>query len=116
MSLQRIKSLLVAAFSLISLFFATNTFAQTKEENGQQPEAKKMDAGKLIVEDVTDAHDFHLLTIKNDENPKETKHISIPLPVILYQKGKGFNIFSPRSCLEHLDTAYNHHIHSHYKN
>lgn len=54
---------------------------------------EKLDAGEVIFDHVSDAHDFHFLTIKNDENPHESKHISIPLPVILYQKGKGFDFF-----------------------
>jgi F-type H+-transporting ATPase subunit a len=106
MSSLRIKSLLVAAFSLGSLFFATNSFAQTEPTTEGQPEAKKMDAGKLIVEHVMDAHEFHLLTLKNEENPKETKHISIPLPIIIYQKDKGFSVFMS-SAFHHGEEAHN---------
>jgi F-type H+-transporting ATPase subunit a len=105
MSSHRFKSILVAVFSLGTLFFSAPSFAQEKKENAQQPEAKKMDAGKLIVEHVMDAHEFHLLTLKNDENPKESKHISIPLPIIIYQKGKGLDIFMS-SAFHHGEEAH----------
>ena len=41
-----------------------------------QPE-NKFDAGKFIIEHVLDAYEWHIATFRN-------KHLSIPLPVILY--------------------------------
>ena len=38
-----------------------------------------------------DAHEFHFLTYKGSDNLDH--HISIPLPVIVYSKGKGFSCF-----------------------
>ena len=56
-----------------------------------------------------DAHEFHLLTIPNKENPKEAKHISIPLPVILYSKDKGFSFFMS-SAFHHGEKMHNGYI------
>jgi F-type H+-transporting ATPase subunit a len=71
-----------------------------------KPENEKLDAGEVIFEHVADAHDFHFLTIRNEENPHESKHISIPLPVILYQEGKGFDVFMS-SAFHHGHEAHN---------
>ncbi|MEO5984734.1 MAG: F0F1 ATP synthase subunit A [Ferruginibacter sp.] len=87
-----IKSILVAVLSSI-LIFSAPTFAQHPPVNIIEKEKEKMDAGEIIVEHVLDAHDFHLLTLKNEHDPKHSKHISIPLPVILYQPGKGVDVF-----------------------
>ncbi len=86
------KSILVAVFSFI-LIFSAPIFAQLPSGNIIEKEKEKIDAGEIIVEHVLDAHDFHLLTLKNEHDPKHSKHISIPLPVILYQPGKGVDVF-----------------------
>jgi F-type H+-transporting ATPase subunit a len=57
--------------------------AETKE---QSETPKNFDAGKFIMEHVSDAHEWHIMKIG------ET-HISIPLPVILYTREKGVSIF-----------------------
>ena len=93
MASKLIKYILVAVFSLAILFFSNTAFAQPGESKPVELAKEKMDAGEIIVDHVLDAHEFHLLTIKNEENPKESKHITIPLPVILYQPGKGLNMF-----------------------
>lgn len=67
-----------------------------KEE--QQPE-EKFNAGKYIIEHVIDSYDWHIASFGN-------KHITIPLPVILYSRnpnyheGKKFHIF--------MSTKFNH--------
>ncbi len=67
---------------------------QTSKETGHH-----FDAEEMIMGHVLDSYEWHLLTIKG-------KHISIPLPVILYSKEKGLNIF--------LSSKF-HHGHSSYK-
>ncbi len=57
--------------------------AKVEEPKGE--ENKKFDAGKLILEHISDAHDWHLWG--DEEHP-----VSIPLPVILYTE-KGLDIF-----------------------
>lgn len=47
---------------------------------------EKFNAGRMIVDHVVDAHDWHILTIGHT-------HISVPLPVILFHHGK-LHIFS----------------------
>lgn len=85
------KTLLVAAFSLLIMVFSANAQPQ-QEKKEPAKEEEKLDAGEIIIDHVMDAHEFHLLTIPNEDKAKE-KHISIPLPVILYSKDKGFSFF-----------------------
>lgn len=49
------------------------------------------DAGKMIFDHVLDAHEIHFLTL-NEGTPQE-KHISLPLPVIVYSKEHGLDMF-----------------------
>ncbi len=65
----------------VFLFFIPNSQASKNIDT-----EKKFDAGSTIIEHVVDAYEWHILTI-ND------KHISIPLPIILYYDGK-IQIFS----------------------
>ncbi len=88
----KVKSLLVAVFSLSILFFSNISRAQENGEKAGQSE-KKLDPAKIIMEHVTDAHEFHFLNLG--------KHpVSIPLPVILYSPGKGLSVFMS-SAFEH---------------
>ncbi len=94
MCFRSVKRLLVLAFSLSGFLFLNPVSAQ--HEGDEATHAEKLDPGKIIVEHVTDAHDFHLFTIGDH-------HYSIPLPVILYQNGgtnKGWHFFSS-SAFEH---------------
>jgi F-type H+-transporting ATPase subunit a len=60
---------------------------ESRPETKEQSETpKKFDAGKFIMEHVSDAHEWHIMKIG------ET-HITIPLPVILYTRGKGLSVF-----------------------
>ena len=43
---------------------------------------KEFDAGKFVIEHVSDAYEWHILTIGHT-------HISVPLPVIIYSKKIG---------------------------
>jgi F-type H+-transporting ATPase subunit a len=47
---------------------------------------KNFDAGKMIMQHIIDAHEWHILDIGD-------VHLSIPLPIILYTPGKGLDIF-----------------------
>lgn len=100
-------------FFVLVIFLAPNVMGSanpddsTKEEpdkhssNIEQgsPKHEKFEAGKFMFEHIEDAYDWHLLTWK--ETP-----VSIPLPVILYSKEKGINIFF---------SSKFHHGHSEYK-
>lgn len=76
------KSLLVAVFSVFSfgVAMAEEGHEPAQHEAGAKHE-EKLDPGKIIIEHVTDAHDFHFMDIGG-------KAISISLPVILYSEGK----------------------------
>src|SRR5580704_15876632 len=84
------KSLLVAVFSLSLMFFFVQLSAHPQTNStGPQTEkktARKLDPAKIIMEHVSDAHEFHFFTFKG-------KKISIPLPVLLYSPTRGFSVF-----------------------
>ena len=78
-------------FFLFVLFYAFSAFNaqasghehEAKEAHNVVHEEQKMDPGKMILEHISDAHDWHLWG-----------HTSIPLPVILYTQSKGLTVFS----------------------
>jgi F-type H+-transporting ATPase subunit a len=98
MTFRRLKSLLVAVFSLNILFFSSIAVAQDhpdsvdhhpnlqgEQENSHakgQTSEKKFDAAEVIMEHIKDGHEFHFATIG------ET-HLTIPLPVLLYSPQRG---------------------------
>ena len=78
---------------MILLLLVYNIPARGQEEHGSQDAAasehdkKEFDASSFIIEHISDSHEWHILTKKNGES------VAIYLPVILYQKGKGFYFF-----------------------
>lgn len=88
MAYKSIKLLPVLIFSVIALTFAGSAIAQEhhepEAEHGGGSEA--INPSKIILEHVGDAHEFHFFSIGE-------KHISIPLPVVLYTPGKGLTTF-----------------------
>jgi len=82
------KSLLLAFFSVVAMGVAQ---AQEGHDTGgheaETGHKEVLDPGKIIVEHVTDAHDFHFFTIGEH-------HYSLPLPVILYSPERGWSFFS----------------------
>lgn len=78
---------------------------ETQEEGHSKHAEEKFNAGEFIIEHVSDAYDWHIVSFGD-------KHISIPLPIILYSKhpelheGKAFHIF--------LSSKF-HHGHDDYK-
>jgi len=94
----RLKSLLVATFSL---FFAINyapvlaqgepaNNAQTGGPQSEVKEKKLFDANEVIFGHIMDAHEFHFLSYKDGG---KDKHVTIPLPVMLYSPQRGFTSF-----------------------
>ncbi len=89
MDFRRFKSLLVAGFSVFLISFFNDVSAQ---EGGAHKEVKKgFDAREIIFGHVLNNHDFHLIDIVNDKGEKHA--VSIPLPVILYSKQRGLDVF-----------------------
>jgi F-type H+-transporting ATPase subunit a len=95
------KSLLVAAFSLVSVFFFNMSEAQdTPAGSGQtsHPKGNAINPSKVILEHVGDGHEFHFWTFNQ-------KPIAIPLPVILYSPQRGWDFFM-FSRLQHGEVTY----------
>jgi F-type H+-transporting ATPase subunit a len=91
MSSKSIKSILVAVFSLSLVFFSNVSFAQPEHKEEPAKKAKIFDANEVIFGHIMDAHEFHFLSYKGSDG--EMHHATIPLPVILYSKEKGFSCF-----------------------
>jgi F-type H+-transporting ATPase subunit a len=108
MPVKRVKSLLVAVFSLSLVLFSQGAFAQhhdnadTQEEEHTKKEG--FNANEVIFEHVLDAHQFHFLSYKGSDG--EQHHVSIPLPVILYSPQRGFDVFMS-SKFHHGHEIYN---------
>jgi F-type H+-transporting ATPase subunit a len=105
MANKHIKSLLVLGFSLFLTLFSVVAFAQdhTAEEHKGEGEHKteKLDPGKLILEHIKDAHDFHFFTFGHF-------HATIPLPVIIYSPTKGgLSLFSSSRFGHEKELSYN---------
>ncbi len=79
-----ILMLCVAAIFSVRILFAQENKAETagqKESSGNKEE--KFNAGELIIEHISDAHEWHI-----------AGHLAIPLPVIVYSPEKGISCFS----------------------
>lgn len=103
---KSIKCILIAGFSIFSILFSTVSFAQEKREAhvaNEKTEKKTFDANEVIFGHVLDAHEFHFLSYKGDDGKQH--HATIPLPVILYSKEKGFDVFMS-SKFEHGEKTY----------
>ena len=111
MTFKRLKSLLVAVFSLSILFFSNASVAQDagdtidprlKHENtelrGHENE-EKFDPAEVIMEHIKDGHEFHFATLGHN-------HVTIPLPVIAYSPQRGLDAFMS-SKFHHGEHAYN---------
>lgn len=80
---------------LLLLFLLPVTGSQAfAASGGQEP----FDAPKVIFEHLKDAYEWHITTISD-------KHISIPLPVIVYSERAGWQLFS--SSVFHEGEEYN---------
>lgn len=86
-------SLLLFIFSVIRVN-AANPEKENKGKGGEEA----FNAGKMIIEHITDAHEWHIMKIGETE-------VTIPLPVILYDNGN-IVIFSS-SHFKHGEEAYN---------
>lgn len=77
-------------------------------------EKKAFDANKVIFGHVMDAHEFHFFSWEGSDGKQH--HATLPLPVILYEPGRGFSFFSS-SKFHHGEDAYNGYriITAHYK-
>lgn len=108
MTFDRFKCLLVAVFSVFSLFFSSAVLAQDNndekkpgetvqtEEHGEKKEG--FNAAEVIFGHVLNGHEFHFMEISGHP-------VTIPLPVILYSPQRGFTTFMS-SRFEHGHKSY----------
>lgn len=68
-------------------------------EEANEHEHEAFNPGEFIFDHIGDSYDWHIITLGE-------KHISIPLPVILYSKNKGLVAFMSGK-LEHGHAVYN---------
>lgn len=76
-----ISALIVAFLLLLAINLKAESGAHEEKSKTEAMEEEKYNAGEMILEHIGDAHEWHIMTIG------ET-HVSIPLPVILYDDGK----------------------------
>jgi len=85
-----LKTRPLASILTLLLLLMFSVPSQARQENETQPAEEEFDASSFILEHVADSHEWHILTRKNGES------LAIYLPVILYSKEKGLDIFSSR--------------------
>ncbi|HSU27776.1 MAG TPA: F0F1 ATP synthase subunit A [Chitinophagaceae bacterium] len=111
----RLKSLLVAAFSLFFMLFWGPGYSQPGAGHNEQKEGgqstgkpkKLFDATEVIFGHIMDAHEFHFFSYKDGQDKEH--HVTIPLPVILYSPQKGVSFFSSGK-FHHGEQAHNGYI------
>jgi F-type H+-transporting ATPase subunit a len=75
--------------SLATLFFLfLFTLPNLSKASG---DSREFNAGEIILHHILDAHQIHFFTL--NEGKDNEFHFSLPLPVILYTPGKGFDFF-----------------------
>ncbi len=76
---------------MLFLLLAGTTLSVPAQDVPEKAGGKeKFKANTYILEHIADSHEWHIYTKKNGEN------VAIYLPVILYSKEKGLNVFSSR--------------------
>lgn len=78
----------IIILSLIIIVFPVFSMASEEEEH------EEFNTVEYIFDHVNDSHEWHFLTVGD-------KHISIPLPVILYSKSTGWHFFSSAKLHHH---------------
>ena len=88
---------------LIALLPIVGLYAESQEDTNahhNEPKEKEFNAGDMIVNHIIDSYEWHILTWKG-------KHISIPLPIILYDREEGKLVSFCYSKLHHGHSTYN---------
>lgn len=104
--LKKNTVLITAVLSFLFLLSGIPSYSQHTKDHGESHEHhddhkqdEKFNPGEMIMSHVGDEYGWHITTIYG-------KHISIPLPVIVYSKHSGFHIFMS-SKFHHGYDAYN---------
>lgn len=83
-----VKSILVAVFSLVLMVIGGAAFANDGGEGGHGEAVKEeFNAGESILHHIADSHEWHFFSLGE-------KHLTIPLPVIVYSPQRGLSAFS----------------------
>jgi len=85
----KMKHILRPLFFILLAIFAGSGFIQAGEQAeaaATAPPIESFNAGKFVMEHVSDAFEWHIATFGETE-------ISVPLPIILYSSDKGWNFF-----------------------
>lgn len=91
---------LLASTAAYSVESDTLVLNSNDELNEQLPQKKKFDAGEFIFNHIGDSHEWHIVTVGE-------KHITVPLPIILYSRTKN-KVYT-------FSSAKFHHGHNTYK-
>ena len=99
MGFKWIKFFVAAVFGIFLLCSTEKVLAQHEAhteakkatEHKIVKEGKAFDASKVIFSHILDAHEFHIFEYTNAEG--EEQHVTIPLPIVLYSKQRGFSVF-----------------------
>ena len=76
---------------LLFIFMTICGYSAPEQESNPAVQAEEeFDASSFILGHIADSHEWHILTKKNGE------HVSLYLPVILYSKGSGLQVFSSK--------------------
>lgn len=94
-----IKPLLFLSFSIFFILIFQNQILSQHEEETKHSEEKKFEPGPFIFDHIGDAYEWHIATFGHT-------HVSIPLPIIVYSKEKGLNVFMS-SKFHHGHDEYN---------
>ncbi|TKG90116.1 ATP synthase F0 subunit A [Puteibacter caeruleilacunae] len=91
--MNRITTILVIGILL------TTTPLFTYASSDDNSTASGFNAGEFVMHHISDSYDWHIMSIGE-------KHISIPLPIIVYSKTKGLNCFLS-SRFDHGHSSFN---------
>lgn len=80
----------VKGFLTVLLFLLIPFTAPAQDEHKNAETEEEFDASSFIMNHIADSHEWHILTKKNGES------VALYLPVIVYSKEKGLDIFSSR--------------------
>lgn len=84
-------------FAFIFLLGPVTTVSASNASPGGKE--AKFDAGKYIIDHLSDPHEWHIATFGK-------VNITVPLPIIIHSKTKGWNIFMS-SCFQNPNGSYN---------
>jgi len=84
-------------YTLTALFLAVFAIFTASANPEESEKSEKFDAGKMIIEHITDGHEWHILG-------EDKGIVAIPLPVIIYSD-KGLDVFSSGK-FEHGTASY----------